>query len=53
MDFVTNYKLEDYILNTQWEDLPQEIQQRAVNCAVDLFPETITEYEIGDPQSGT
>ena len=37
MDFVTNYKLEDYILNTQWEDLPQEIQQRAVNCAVDLF----------------
>lgn len=37
MDFLTDYRLEDYILNTRWEDFPSEVQQRAVVCAIDLF----------------
>lgn len=30
-------RLENYILNTQWEDFPVEVQQRAVICTIDLF----------------
>lgn len=37
MKFVTDYKLEDYILNTQWGHFPEKIQQRAVVCSVDLM----------------
>lgn len=37
MQFVTDYKLEDYILNTRWHDLPEVIQQRAVVCGIDLM----------------
>lgn len=29
--------LENYILNTRWEDFPPEVQQRAVTCSIDLF----------------
>lgn len=36
MIFETNYKLEDYILNTDWEDLPSNVKNRAVVCAIDL-----------------
>ena len=36
MKFITDYKLENFILNTQWEDLPEEVQKRAVVCGVDL-----------------
>ena len=27
MKFITDYKLENFILNTQWEDLPEEVQK--------------------------
>lgn len=37
MKFETNYKLENYILNTQWNDLPEEVQARAVDCGIDLM----------------
>ena len=37
MQFVTDYKLEDYILNTSWEDFAQNIKERAVVCSIDLF----------------
>lgn len=37
MNFETNYKLENYILNTQWENLPEEVKQRAVDCGIDLM----------------
>ena len=37
MQFVTDYKLENYIVNTRWEDFPPEVQERAVACAVDLM----------------
>ncbi len=37
MEFITDYKLEDYILNTKWEDLPEQVKQRAVVCSIDLI----------------
>ena len=36
MEFITDYKLENYILQTKWEDLPEKIKQRAIVCAIDL-----------------
>ncbi|HWR60365.1 MAG TPA: MmgE/PrpD family protein [Clostridia bacterium] len=36
MEFVTDYRLENYILQTTWEDLPEQIKQRAVVCSIDL-----------------
>lgn len=35
--FCTDYRTEDYILNTAWEDLPKEVQERAVVCGIDLM----------------
>lgn len=35
-NFQTDYRVEDFILNTQWEDLPPHIQQRAIVCSIDL-----------------
>lgn len=37
MRFATDYKLEDFILNTRWEDLPEEVQTRMKGCFVDLM----------------
>ena len=37
MNFITNYKLEHYILNTKWEDFPAEVQERAKGCGIDLM----------------
>jgi len=37
MHFETTYKLEDFILNTRWADLPQPVQQRMKGCFVDLM----------------
>lgn len=37
MKFETTYKLEDFILNTRWEDLPGAVQERIRGCALDLF----------------
>ena len=37
MKFETTYKAEDFILNTRWEDLPAEVQQRMLGCFVDLM----------------
>lgn len=36
MQFNTDYYLENYILNTKWEDFPEEIKQRAIVCGIDL-----------------
>lgn len=36
MNFQTDYKLENFILNTKWEDLPTEVQERMKGCFVDL-----------------
>ena len=37
MVFTTDYKLENYILNTRWEELPAEVQNRLKGCFVDLM----------------
>lgn len=37
MNFITDYKVEKYILETNWEDLPQKVQERAQVCTLDLI----------------
>ena len=37
MDFTTDFKLEEYILNTTWDSLPKAVQKRARGCALDLI----------------
>ena len=37
MHFKTDYKLEDFILNTSWESLPAEVQERIKGCFIDLM----------------
>ena len=37
MKFETSYKLEDFILNTSWESLPDEVKERMKGCFIDLF----------------
>ena len=37
MVFSTDYKLEKFILETKWEDLPAEVQSRMKGCFVDLM----------------
>ncbi len=37
MHFITDYKLENFILNTKWEDLPVEVQTRSRVCFIDLM----------------
>ena len=37
MVFSTDYKLEKFILETKWEDLPAEVQSRMQGCFVDLM----------------
>jgi len=36
MKFETTYKLEEFILNTKWSDLPAEVQERMRGCLLDL-----------------
>lgn len=37
MNFSTDYRLEQYLLNTTWEQLPASVQQRVMVCSVDLM----------------
>ena len=37
MVFTTDYKLEEFLLNTQWEQLPNEVQERLRGCMLDLL----------------
>ena len=36
LHFETTYKLEEFILNTKWDDFPPEVKQRMKGCFVDL-----------------
>ena len=36
MNFYTDYKLENYILNTSWDSLPEDVKSRLKGCFVDL-----------------
>lgn len=37
MIFNDTWKMEEFMLNTGWDDLPAEVQQRAVDCGIDLM----------------
>lgn len=37
MQFITDYRIEDYILNTTWDELPGDVQERGLRCSVDLM----------------
>lgn len=37
MNFKTDYKLENYILDTSWQYLPRDVQDRLKGCMIDLF----------------
>ena len=37
MKFTTDYRLENFLLETKWEDLPAEVQQRLRGCMLDLM----------------
>ena len=37
MEFRKNYKLEDYLINTKWNDLPAEVKDRAIVTSIDLL----------------
>lgn len=50
--FNIDYRVEDYLLNTRWEDFPEEVQKRAIACSVDLMHALILgscgkQYEAG------
>lgn len=36
-EFQTDYRLERFVLRTQWKDLPEDIRKRAIVCAIDLM----------------
>lgn len=37
MHFETDYKLENFIINTTWENLPEEVKVRSRVCLIDLI----------------
>lgn len=52
MLYTTDYQLEHFILNTEWEDLPQNVQDRLKGCFVDLMGALIIgsrsrQFEVG------
>ena len=36
MDFITDYTIENYILDSKWEQFPKKVKDRAIACGVDL-----------------
>ena len=52
MNFETTFKLENYILDTKWDTLPQEVQSRMKGCFIDLMGALIVgsksaQFEVG------
>ncbi|MDO5445794.1 MAG: MmgE/PrpD family protein [Eubacteriales bacterium] len=37
MKYTTDYRLENFILNTKWEELPPQVQERMRGCLLDLL----------------
>ena len=37
MNFTTDYRLENFILETQWADIPAPAQERLRGCMLDLL----------------
>lgn len=52
MTFETNYQVERFILETDWDMLPSDVQRRAVDCSIDLMTALILgahgrQYRVG------
>ena len=52
MVFITDYKVEEYVLNTGWDDFPESVKNQAIMCAIDLFGALIIgsqgrQYRVG------
>lgn len=52
MEFNINYRVEDYILNTNWDSFPASIQERAVVCGIDLMTALIIGSRGGQFEAG-
>ena len=37
MSFTTDYRVENFVLETKWNDFPNDVQEQARLCAMDLF----------------
>ena len=37
MEFITDYRVERYALDTKWQDLPEKVQTWAMMCGIDLM----------------
>lgn len=52
MIFDSTYKLEDFVLNLKWDELPHKVKEHSIMCAIDLFGALIlgsygSQYETG------
>ena len=52
MIFTTDYKLEKFILETKWEDLPEEVKERMRGCFIDLLGALISGSRSRQAQVG-
>lgn len=52
MKFTTDYRLEQFILNTQWESLPDCVQERLRGCMLDLLGALIAGSSSGQFAAG-
>lgn len=52
MELKTTYQVEDFILNSKWEDFPKAIQERAIVCGIDLMTALILGSKGRQFQSG-
>lgn len=57
MLFITDYTLEDYILESTWDSFPRRVQERAVVCSVDLVIALLLgskgkQHEVGSRLAG-
>jgi len=37
MEFITDYRIEDFILNKEWNRIPADVQERVIWCSIDLM----------------
>ncbi len=37
MEFITDYRTEKYVLETQWDDIPADIKEHVLMCGIDLM----------------
>ncbi len=52
MNFKTDYRLENFILGTDWQELPFEVQERLKGCMIDLFGALIVGSKSGQFDAG-